>query len=134
MYFLDTDTCVYLLKGDQNIRQRMEEEGKENVYVTIITPCELYFGAYNSQRRQENLEVLDDLFKNLEVRQTIFKVAQIFGEIKARLRSEGKIINDADILISSIVIANDGILVTNNISHFERIPDLKLENWRQLLS
>ncbi len=32
-------------------------------------------------------------------------------------------------MIASIALANDLILVTNNLSHFERIPDLKIENW-----
>ena len=131
MYVLDTDTCIYWLKGDSHIEQRIENAGKENIRVTIITACELYFGAYNSQKQQKNLAALEELFKELEVIQTTSEVAQIFGNIKACLRSEGKIINDADILIASIVIANDGILVTNNTAHFERIPDLKLENWRQ---
>ncbi len=65
----------------------------------------------------------------LEVLQTTFEVAKVFGDIKTHLRRKGKIINDADILIASIVMANDGILVTNNTAHFERIPNLKLENW-----
>ena len=131
MYTLDTDTCIFWLKGDSSIRSRVEQEGKANIRTTLITACELYFGAYNSQQKQKNLAALDELFKELEVIQTTFEVAQIFGDIKARLRSEGKIINDADILIASMVIANKGILVTNNTAHFERIPELKLENWRQ---
>ena len=34
-----------------------------------------------------------------------------------------------DILIESIAIANECTLVTNNTSHFNRIGDLKIENW-----
>jgi len=129
MYILDTDTCIYWLKGNRNIENKIVEAGLGNIAVTIITACELYFGAYNSQKKQRNISTLNELFIELEVLQTRFEVAKVFGDIKTRLRREGKIINDADILIASIVIANDGILVTNNTAHFERISALKLENW-----
>ena len=129
MYILDTDMCIYWLKGNRNIDNKIAEEGIENIAVTIITVCELYFGAYNSQKKQKNIATLNEVFMKLEILQTTFEVATIFGDIKTRLRREGKIINDADLLIASIVMANDGILVTNNTAHFERIPDLKLENW-----
>ncbi|MFO0793614.1 MAG: hypothetical protein U0586_06075 [Candidatus Brocadiaceae bacterium] len=34
-----------------------------------------------------------------------------------------------DILIASIVIANNCILVTNNTEHFERIHGLQMQDW-----
>ena len=129
MYILDTDICVFWLKGDRSIEMIIEKQGIENVFVTIITACELYFGAYNSQKKDDNMSALDDLFSMIGIIQTTSEVAKIFGETKTHLKMFGKLINDADLLIASIVIANNGILVTNNTTHFERIPDLKLENW-----
>lgn len=38
-------------------------------------------------------------------------------------------IEDFDILIAGIAIANNCILVTNNIHHFEKIDAIQLENW-----
>jgi predicted nucleic acid-binding protein len=46
----------------------------------------------------------------------------------ATLKKRGKLINDADILIASIVKANNAVLVTNNDEHFSRIEGLKVEN------
>jgi len=45
------------------------------------------------------------------------------------LSDAGRIIEDMDILIASIVLANEGTLVTNNTAHFNRIKGLKLEHW-----
>lgn len=53
------------------------------------------------------------------------------GEIYADLRKKGELISDADILTAAIVLANDSVLVTNNVDHFKRIKDLKIENWLQ---
>ena len=55
--------------------------------------------------------------------------SDIAGRIYANLKRGGELINDADILIESLAIANNKILVTGNVKHFERIKDLKLENW-----
>lgn len=129
MYIIDTDICIYWLKGNRNVARRIENQGIENISVTIITACELYFGAYNSQKKDRNIAALNELFMQLKVIQTTSEVARTFGDIKARLEQEGRIINDADILIASIIIANNGILVTNNTDHFKRISGLRLENW-----
>ena len=59
------------------------------------------------------------------------EAARTGGEIYAGLRKEGRLINDADILIASIVKAHDAVLVTNNEEHFSRIEGLKIENWRK---
>lgn len=58
-----------------------------------------------------------------------YEAARMGGEIYATLRREGKLINDADILIASIVKAHDAVLVTNNEEHFSRIEGLKIDNW-----
>lgn len=49
----------------------------------------------------------------------------------AELRSEGKLIEDADLLIASIALANDCVLVTHNTDHYARIPELALEDWAE---
>jgi len=35
----------------------------------------------------------------------------------------------ADLEIAAIAIANQFILVTGNVRHFTRIPELSVENW-----
>lgn len=129
MYILDTDICIFWLNGNRKIGRIIEKQGIENIAVTIITACELYFGAYNSHRQEDNIAILDKLFTKLKIIQTTSKIARNFGKIKINLKTEGKIINDADIIIASIVISSNGILVTNNTAHFERISGLLLENW-----
>jgi tRNA(fMet)-specific endonuclease VapC len=58
------------------------------------------------------------------------EAAKHFGEQKARLRKIGQPIADLDLLIAAIALAEGVVLVTDNLKHFERIPDLKLENWK----
>ena len=47
-YVLDTDTCIYWLKGKEEIRIKVNEIGAECLSMTIVTLAELNYGAYNS--------------------------------------------------------------------------------------
>jgi tRNA(fMet)-specific endonuclease VapC len=51
------------------------------------------------------------------------------AEIYAELRKEGKPLDDIDLLIAGIAIANRLVLVTHNKGHFERIRRLEVEDW-----
>ena len=52
-----------------------------------------------------------------------------FGALKAHLRKSVQILPDFDLLIAATALAESKILVTNNVRHYRRIPDLRLENW-----
>ncbi len=72
---------------------------------------------------------IDNFLLKVEVVGFDALAADIFGKIKAELRRTGMLLEDFDILIASTVLSHGGILVTNNIDHFQRIPNLSIENW-----
>jgi tRNA(fMet)-specific endonuclease VapC len=59
----------------------------------------------------------------------IFSSLDIYAKEKAKLKKEGKIVDDLDLFIGATAISNDMILVTNNERHFSRLTDIKIENW-----
>jgi len=128
-YVLDTDICIYWLKGNKNIEKRILETGMENILINVITQCELVYGAFKSSKKERNLKVIRDLLKRVETLHTTEETPYIYGSVKAELGRKGCILDDADLLIASITLAKDYILITNNIDHFKRIPNLKIENW-----
>ena len=128
-YLLDTDSCVYLLNGNESLKKRVKEIGVYSLVVTNSVLAELYFGAYNSKKVEENLKRIELFKKNLTVLSDSEESAKEFGKVKANLKSKGKIIEDFDILIASISIANRCILITNNTEHFSRIDNLQMQNW-----
>lgn len=131
-FVLDTNICIYWLRGNKEIEDKIVGVGFDKIAITVITECELAYGAYKSIRIQKNLNILRRLKRKITTLHTSNTVAEKFGQIKAHLEKISKIVADADILIASITLFYDGILVTNNISHFERIPGLKTENWLKL--
>lgn len=128
-YLLDTDIFLYLLKDHQGVRAQIEMVGPENVFLSSISVGELYFGAFNSQRVESNLK---DLKKNLEDKQILNftrNTAKIFGRLRAELRKKGTPVSDFDLAIASIALHHECILATHNTRHFEKIPELTLEDW-----
>lgn len=53
------------------------------------------------------------------------------SDIYAFLKKRGELVGDADILIASTALVNELPVVTNNTNHFQRMPDLMIQNWLQ---
>ena len=51
------------------------------------------------------------------------------ADIYADLRRKGTPLEDADILVAGIALAQDAVLITRNLKHFRRIGGLRLESW-----
>jgi tRNA(fMet)-specific endonuclease VapC len=128
-YLLDTDILIFWLKGNQSIEAKAVQLGLEQLSYSIVSLAELYFGAYHSQYLEKNLLTIEIVKQKLQLLNFDEESAKLFGKIKAKLKQQGNIILDADIMIASIALSHELILVTNNSNHFQRIPHLKLENW-----
>ena len=128
-FLLDTNICVYWLKGNELIEQKILSVGMDNVALSFINVSELYYGAYKSQRIESNLNMVRQLTETLNVVESDEAISEIFGQLKAELEGAGTIIDDADLFIAACAKVHGLILVTNNLKHFKRIKGLKLENW-----
>lgn len=59
----------------------------------------------------------------------IFSALDIYAQEKARLKTKGKIVDEFDLLIGSTAVFNNYVLVTHNVKDFERIKDIRIEDW-----
>jgi len=128
-FLLDTDTCIYWLRGHLAVRKRLNEITPQTLAISVITLAELRYGAAYSERPADNHQAINDFVSAITVLGLTPEAASIFGDVKADLRRNGQLIEDMDLLIAATARASDLTLVTNNVSHFERIADLRLENW-----
>lgn len=130
-FLLDTDTCVYWLRGQSTVRDRLTAVASEEIAISIITLAELRYGADCSARPEDNHRAIDDFISGLAVVGVDPDAARVFGQIKAQLRRQGNLIEDFDLLLAATALASGLTLVTNNIAHFQRVTGLALENWAQ---
>ena len=78
---------------------------------------------------EKNRLALALLFSNIEVLDFDIKAAIHYGKIRAYLEKQGTPIGPLDMMIAAHAMSLGYTVVTNNIKEFERVPDLKLENW-----
>lgn len=90
---------------------------------------ELYYGAFKSQKVSFNLETLRLLFQDFSILSFEPEDARVAGEIRGTLATNGTPIGPYDVLIAGQAKARDLTLITNNVREFERVLDLRLEDW-----
>jgi predicted nucleic acid-binding protein len=115
MYLLDTDTIIYNLKGNTNVRQYVRQHFHDPLKISVITLMELYYGAHKSQKTTSNLAKIKTLENTLEVIPVGKESVEIFGILKAGLEKAGTPLDDFDLIVASCALAHNLILVTNNI-------------------
>ena len=127
-YLLDTNICIFYMKGRYNLDSVLTDKNKKYCHISEITVAELLYGASCSDRKESVLRDVERFVGEFDV-VPMFSSLRTYADIKARLRSEGRLIDDFDLLIGATALHNRMILVTENIKHLSHIPDLTLENW-----
>ena len=128
-YLLDTNICVFFLRGKMNLDEIIKEKGKENCFISEITVFELRFGAENSQDTEKSHKAVD-LFVNGISIIPISTCLKSYAKEKVRLRKSGKPMNDEfDLLIGVTAVENKLTLVTDNLNDFVNIKGIQIENW-----
>ena len=130
--FIDTDTLSFFLSGNTAVVDKTNEAvtNGHQICLTCINVYEIIKGLkYRGNKNKEN--DFNRFLSNFTVFSLDDNSIQKAAKIYADLRKKGITIGDADILIASIVITNDGKLITNNGKHYQHINGLTVENWRE---
>jgi tRNA(fMet)-specific endonuclease VapC len=128
-YLLDTNICVFYLRGKLDLNKIIKEKSIENFYLSEITVVDLRFGAENSDNPTKSHKAVDAFLNGLTII-PIYGCIKRYAKEKVRLRKLGKPMNDEfDLLIGVTAVENKLSLVTDNTRHFENISGIKLENW-----
>ena len=116
------------MKGRFELNSKFESVSATSLFISEITLAELKYGVANSAPPERNNILLKNFLSGIQIL-PIFDALDIFASEKARLRKEGKPVDDFDLLIGSSAIANDLILVTNNEKHFECLEGIQMVYW-----
>jgi tRNA(fMet)-specific endonuclease VapC len=130
MYFLDTNICIYYLRGlYKSIEERFELLSNQEIKIPVIVKAELIYGIEKSKLRERNRSVYEKFIKAFEIVNLDDESLNQYAKIRLNLEKAGIIIGSNDLLIASIVLAHNGILITHNTKEFERISGLHIEDW-----
>jgi len=132
VFLLDTNICIFIIKNKyENVLKHLKRKKNKGLYISSITLAELEFGIenanpeYYTRNRIALMEFLT-LFKIMNFDENASKE---YGKIKKDLKDRNCLIGPFDMLIGAHAKSLKMILVTNNIKEFERINELKIEDW-----
>lgn len=130
-YLLDTNVCVDYLNGRYpKVIERLQRVKPTEIAVSAIAVAELRYGAEKSARSEANHRRLDLLLEDLAALDFDLRAAAEYGRIRSELERSGTLIGPNDMLIAAQARAHDVVLVTDNLTEFERVGRLRVENWR----
>lgn len=126
---LDTNIVSRLMRdGQGKLWHKAMAFGHQHIGVSIITACELRFGAAYRQSERLSREV-DEFLNGIAVVPMEHPVDVAYADIRAHLTRSGRPIGPNDLLIAAHALALDLTVVTDNIREFSRVPNLRVENW-----
>lgn len=131
-YLLDTDICIALFRGKDNVVKKIAKIGLKECAISEITRAEILVGREIAKLKQ--LKVKDFFFDSFFNSITIYPFSdssESYVRNKAKLTVTGKRIEDFDLIIASTAQAHGLTLVTGNISHMSRIDGLEIEDWTE---
>jgi tRNA(fMet)-specific endonuclease VapC len=133
MYLLDTNSISYLFKKNPNLVRNLLQVPANQIVTCSIVLSELFYGAsLNPELESKLMAYYESFFEDVIIFGYDSLEAREFAKIKSRLKSKGQIIEDFDIMIAAVCLANGLTLVTNNLKHFKNIPGLEVVDWTKV--
>lgn len=127
---LDTDTCITLIRQrSPHLLEKVVSFLPGEIGLSSITVAELYYGAEHSQYREKNRAALAQFLLPFEIADFDPAAALTYGAVRAGLEANGLPIGAMDTLIAAHALALQVTLVTHNLSEFQRVPGLQVEDW-----
>ena len=145
LYILDTDMVIFMLRGlKAPARQRARREKAlalvarcreaqtkgDIVGLSAVTVSELEFGAHNSGNYDTEIVAVRKILTPFDVLDYEGTTCPLhYGRIRHELEQAGQAIGAMDLLIAAHALALAATLVTNNLSHFQRVSGLSVIRW-----
>jgi tRNA(fMet)-specific endonuclease VapC len=128
-YLLDTDISSYIIRRIPKPLNRAMQFGQQFA-ISSVTRFELG-RARSALRLETSRQLLDRFLAEVPTLDFDEKSADLASEIYVELEGQGKRIGVPDSMIAGQALSLGLVLVTNNQKHFDRIDDLRTQNWLQ---
>ncbi|MEG4250913.1 type II toxin-antitoxin system VapC family toxin [Microcoleus sp. Pol10D4] len=135
LWVLDTD-CLTLFQNEHPlVKLRVSQANPEEIAVTVITVEEQMRGWLNAINQSSQSERVIWGYKGFQDGVEYFNSVNVLkfdrdayncytDLVRQKIR-----IGTKDLRIAAIAISRNAILVTRNRRDFERVPDLRFEDW-----
>ena len=133
MWMLDTNICSCVLRRHPlTVKAHFDRVGPDQLAISTVVLAELLFGAVQHPTRGAEIrQDIDDMVRRLVVMPWSAQAADEYSRLRTFLQRQGTPIGNMDLLIAAHALAENAVLVTNNLREFGRVPGLQLENWME---
>jgi len=129
IFMLDTNICIYVINSrPASVLARFKQVQLGDIAISSVTAAELAFGVAKSGSAR-NRQALEMFLATLEILPFDESAIWHYGDLRADLERRGQPIGSLDTMIAAHALSTHTILVTNDTREFERVPNLRLENW-----
>ncbi|MCZ6653639.1 MAG: PIN domain-containing protein [Planctomycetota bacterium] len=130
MVCLDTSFLVDFLRGRKDAVEFLTDLQESSEAITVAAPSvfELVEAAEIARSEKEKA-VIHELVSSLAVLPLDSETAWAAGRLSAELIFAGEPIGQMDTLIGAIAHHHGEPIVSKNIKHFERIPELRVQEY-----
>lgn len=131
-FVLDTNIVSAFMRGDPRVVDELASVRVRDVGIPQPVLAEIAYGIQRLPRSKRRLKLQRDLER---IERTFPRVgwsdevSHLFGATKAALESAGEAVEDFDVAIAAHALAEQAVLVTDNLDHFERVEGLEVLNW-----
>lgn len=131
-YLLDTNILSYWMRGDAALIRRIKRHPPPELAMSSISLAEILYGIEKSPvKKQERTQKIQKISLLLDIYPFDEKAAPHYAALRASLEKKGCVISERDMQIAAVAKAAGAVLVTNNTDEFNRVAQLKIENWTQ---
>jgi tRNA(fMet)-specific endonuclease VapC len=129
---IDTDILSLFFRGHPQVEAHFATytDAYPQVNLSIITYYEILSGLKHRDAHRQLSVFLTFATQNTIVPLTEHSVV-LSADAYAVTRAQGTPVDDIDLLIAGIALANSLVLVTHNRKHFEKIVGLEIEDWTE---
>ena len=130
-YLLDTCVISDFVKGEENTLKRLKSTSPSDIFISSLTVMEVKYGLYiNPERAIKIQSVIEIFLSSIVILPFGTEEAEQAAKVRSILKIAGTPIGSYDVLIAATALTNNHIIVTSNVREFQRVPSLKIENWR----
>lgn len=125
-YLLDADWIIHALAGRADVRDALIRLAPEGIAVSWITAGEVLEGALGARDPERHVGALRRFLEPFVMLGLDEETMGTFARTRLDLRRRGELIPDFDILLAGTALRHDLAVLTHNIRHLGRIPELQL--------
>ena len=131
MFCFDTDILSAVMRRDPPLHliRRLAEVPPRQQFTTAVTVGEMLYGAAKRGDPQLEQRVHDLILRAQAVLPFDEPAAEVYGSLRATLERAGRPLAEPDLRIAATALSRDLTLVSGNLRHFARVPELRSENW-----